>query len=579
MLRKLRFAGIACSWLSLAACIDDGQSDPVEGVSILGATDLAALRDGLPRLPNGAYLVEGDIAIDERQIDRYLLHRYGGQGALVQWGAFGQLFGWPQDMKLDITYCVSDNFEEHKPFAMARMAEAVAAWSEKTNLRLRYVPSSDADCGRGDHSVGIPVSWGALYRCSDTDPPTYHKRPPTCPTGQPPDQIPNNAAPASPGWPHGWIEIAYGTLTGPVADAQHIFKHELGHALGFDHEDFHLPGCTMNFNPGSRALTAPDRSSIMSTCGDAERSPDLSAGDHEGAGKLYGHLEPMVHHSPSRPVAAKQAVYELVVAPGGRALRATTTGSGNVDLYVGVGFRPTLARYTARSTSSTAAETLTVETGNFPFGVDVFLMRYGVSKLSTADLRVDFEQVTNVSDLVPHVLPGYARFDAAAGTPVCTSAAPSCDSVAAVLGRGAILNGVEPNAPNTADGCPDGDWGAYGQDESIDQISITSAGGALRPGIAAEVAVDVFAYSEFSDQLHLYYRTSPVDVWQLVATRSPGRVGRSRIQIPLPPLGRGGPQAVRAVFSYGFGDPSPCPGGGYDDVDDLTFTTAPLFGP
>ncbi len=181
---------------------------------------------------------------------------------------------------------------------------------------------------------------------------------------------------------------------------------------------------------------------------------------------------------------------------------------------------------------------------------------------------------------------GIAHFDAALGIPRCETFAPACDSVDLLTGRGDGM-GPEENAPNTlayscptaSDPaavcvCPDGPFGAYQLDESIEEITVrTLGGGNLAAGADVEVAVQAYIASTYQDELDLY--SSPTvspPSWRhlgsLKAVASGLQTLTARFTLP-----EGGVQAVQAALRNS-GVAAACTDGGFDERDDLAFSVA-----
>ncbi|HET8539377.1 MAG TPA: Ig-like domain-containing protein [Anaeromyxobacter sp.] len=164
-----------------------------------------------------------------------------------------------------------------------------------------------------------------------------------------------------------------------------------------------------------------------------------------------------------------------------------------------------------------------------------------------------------------------AAYDAALGAPACAAVDRGCDSGALLTGRATL--GPEPNAPNALGArCADGAAGTYHADESLDALRIATAdGGPLAEGRTVRVEARVWAWSSGADALDVWAAPdASAPAWTLVATVRPAAKGEQVLSATYA-LPAGGPvQAVRAIFRYG-GAPSPCPTGGYDDVDDLAF--------
>lgn len=170
---------------------------------------------------------------------------------------------------------------------------------------------------------------------------------------------------------------------------------------------------------------------------------------------------------------------------------------------------------------------------------------------------------------------GLAAFDPALGAPACSVIGPSCDSGALLLGRAQL--GPESGAPNTIDVCLDGTGGTFHADESLDALRVaTLDGSSLAAGAQVRVEADVWAWSgSGSDVLELFHaRDAAAPQWTRVATLAPTKPGAQTLSAAFVlPVG-GERQAIRAVFRYG-GSSNPCPGGAYDDVDDLVFQVPP----
>ncbi|MCY1082897.1 Kelch repeat-containing protein [Archangium lansingense] len=166
-----------------------------------------------------------------------------------------------------------------------------------------------------------------------------------------------------------------------------------------------------------------------------------------------------------------------------------------------------------------------------------------------------------------------AEYDAQLRAPRCDEAGAECGSGTLLVGRG--LLGPEPNLPNALWGsCEDGAGGTRERDEALDALRVvTVEGGHLAPGKTVRVEATVWAYEESeSNRLDLYYAADARNpAWTYLATLTPGKAGAQVLTATyVLPVGR--LQAVRGVFRFA-GSAEPCPGGVFDDVDDLVFTT------
>ncbi len=166
-----------------------------------------------------------------------------------------------------------------------------------------------------------------------------------------------------------------------------------------------------------------------------------------------------------------------------------------------------------------------------------------------------------------------AEYDAELRAPRCDEAWAECSSGTLLVGRG--LLGPEPNPPNALWGsCEDGTGGTRERDEALDALRVvTVEGGHLAPGKTVRVEASVWAYAEpESNRLDLYYAADAREpAWTYLTTLTPDRAGGQVLSATyVLPVGR--LQAVRGVFRFA-GSAEPCPGGVFDDVDDLAFTT------
>lgn len=180
-------------------------------------------------------------------------------------------------------------------------------------------------------------------------------------------------------------------------------------------------------------------------------------------------------------------------------------------------------------------------------------------------------QLTPPPTLSPTSSIGIAFYDAALGAPKCSKVDSFCDSGSLLNSRDSIGGASEPNSPNTLDACTDGTTGNYHADESIDNIRISAVGGGgIQVGATVQIIAKVWAYSAASDFVDFLYATDASNPqWQLINTVNPTSSGSNTVSTQYT-IGAGSLQAVRVVIRYN-GVASPCPGGAYDDVDDLAF--------
>ncbi len=137
----------------------------------------------------------------------------------------------------------------------------------------------------------------------------------------------------------------------------------------------------------------------------------------------------------------------------------------------------------------------------------------------------------------------------------------------------------ESNAPNTINGCADGNSGSCHSDESIEAITIATSDGTscLAPGQQVTVSVDTYCYST-ADYVTFFYATNASSPsWTKVGStqQAPGS-GYKTFTWTFTLSGTAGTmQAVRAQMTYN-ADPgsNACTSGNYNDRDDLAFMTA-----
>eukprot|EP00804_Cyclotella_cryptica_P000809 CCRYP_001065-RH/>CCRYP_001065-RH protein AED:0.36 eAED:0.37 QI:557/0.33/0.5/1/0/0/4/0/539 len=166
----------------------------------------------------------------------------------------------------------------------------------------------------------------------------------------------------------------------------------------------------------------------------------------------------------------------------------------------------------------------------------------------------------------------YAFYDHTLGAPRCNSTGSECSSGTLLVGRGTLSGGNELNAPNTIDGCVDGNGGSYKNDESIEGVTVRSVSGAIMAsGNQVIITASVWVWGASSDFADFYYTVDAYDPnWQYIGTVIPPGTGARNLTISYTlPYGANN-QAVRVNFRYG-GSINPCTTGSYDDRDDLIF--------
>ena len=154
--------------------------------------------------------------------------------------------------------------------------------------------------------------------------------------------------------------------------------------------------------------------------------------------------------------------------------------------------------------------------------------------------------------------------------PICELVGKSCNSGPYLNGKG---SNIEPNPPNTIDGCADGVSGSFHSDESIDKITVRSFdGNALKQGGLANIEVDIYAYSS-ANRLDFYHKANINADWDYLGSMSAPSRGehklvRSGFRLSNDPL-----QVVRVRIRYN-GSINSCNNGRWDEADDLMFAVS-----
>jgi len=232
------------------------------------------------------YRVEWDLAVSHEELRAYYDAHIAtspsqeGLGQADQPLLINRVNGindvWGANQRLNLSYCVSNDFQGLKERAVSEMWAATAAWEGAANVRFVYNAAEDGNCSNTNPNVLFSVRpWNGDGACA--------------------------FFPSGGGCVARTLVMDYQDFPGTWTIG--ILRHELGHILGFRHEHIRpesgaVDTATVNCHDGGygnwAALTTYDGRSIMHypQCNgvpDTYASPWLlTALDTQGSASLYG---------------------------------------------------------------------------------------------------------------------------------------------------------------------------------------------------------------------------------------------------------------------------------------------------
>jgi len=261
--------------VALAGCASE--SGPGQGETEVTGSTAVSFEDWkstVDRDPDtGTWFVDGDTPILNDVELRAFYATYVQQGALIVDMYNGTINRWHPQTVQNLTYCVDRvSFGTNYGRVVQAIKDAAAAWAQVAAVRFVHQPSQDGECNAQNTQVLFNVRQKGQAFSGHAFFPHYPR----------PQRIVDISAVAAQGRNPDGPE----TLTG-------LFRHELGHVLGFRHEHIHPEAHAQNCQETGawKPLTIYDSDSVMhypwcngTNKGDLRITPY----DVQGAVALYG---------------------------------------------------------------------------------------------------------------------------------------------------------------------------------------------------------------------------------------------------------------------------------------------------
>lgn len=310
-----------------AGCVDEPGDPP--GASDEGAAgppgwDAFVAANAAP-LPGGGYVFQGDVAMSEAKL-RQLFAKAGGVDRRSAVKHDGADRTWNPAQKLEITYCVHDEWEGplDDNRVLEAMRDATLEWERAGDVNFIHLPLSDGPgCKAGVGGVVFDVRLGQPSDCSFFG----------CPLAQ--AFFPNDPAYEP--------ELLLFPEVFDLDDDEfmRIVRHELGHTLGLYHEHARFDQsesdnlfCQLaNSFTDFRGLTPADPTSVMGypQCEGSEGPhQELSAYDRLGVRYLYG-LPRLYGRNEVFNFAGDYSNDVFWYVPGGQWTLHTATGTRDIQ--------------------------------------------------------------------------------------------------------------------------------------------------------------------------------------------------------------------------------------------------------